>query len=201
MSALKLITAPAAEPISLTDVEGQCRLDAGVITANGEATTVGIFITAVRQKAELYLRRPLITQTWEMVLDEFPAVIVVPLPPLQSVTSITYTDGNGDTQTLDPTTYKVDNDSEPARIVPTYGNQWPATRDEINSVRVRFVCGYGDSTGTVPVCVRQWMLLNVADLYENRELTQVGPRMTVVDAATIADGLLDAVPGGRAFRF
>lgn len=199
MAGLKLITPPATEPITVADAEAQSRWDMA-----DEAALVEGYIAAARQKAETYLRRPLITQTWELALDTFPGTlgaIKLPLPPLQSVTSITYIDTDGTLQTLDPALYKVDDSSEPARIVPAYGKTWPATRDEIAAVKVRFVCGYGDTAESVPMCVRQWLLLNVADYFENRETVQVGQRLAFVDAKTLADGLLDAVPGGRAFEW
>lgn len=193
---LKPITAPTTEPVKPEDIEAQSRVD-----LSDEPGLVDGYILAIRQKAELYLRRPLITQTWELTLDRFPAVIKLPLPPLQSVTSLKYIDTDGVEQTLAPSLYKVDADSEPARIVPAYGHVWPQTREEISTVRVRFVCGYGDTPGDIPECVKQWIKLNVADLYENREMIQVGTRIAVVDASTLADGLLDAVPGGRAITF
>src|SRR4030067_860491 len=82
----------------------------------------------------------LITQTWELYLDAFPAwEIRVPKPTLQSITSIVYTDTDGILQTLAGSMYLVDNKSEPGRITPAFGEVWPVTRAQINAVIVRFV--------------------------------------------------------------
>lgn len=184
---LRLITPPAAEPLSLADLEAQSRVELGdeVVLAQG-------YLTTARLQAEKVTRRALITQTWELTLDRFPkGEITVFPPPLQSVESIKYTDSNGAEQTLDPSSYKVDTASEPGRIVPAYGMQWPATRDEINAVRIRFVCGYGDNADDVPQPIRNWILLNAANLYEHRESVVVGQKAQMVELKTLADGLID----------
>lgn len=68
--------------------------------------------------------------------------IRIPLPPLQSVTSLTYVDTDGVTQTLDPSQYTVDNLSETGRITPAFSTPWPYTRSIINAVNITFVAGY-----------------------------------------------------------
>lgn len=197
---LKLITAPATEPVSLADVQGQCRT--GDLTA--ESATVNRYIAAIRGAAEKITRRSLITQTWELVLDTFPAAgrgeITIPRPPLQSVTSITYVDTAGATQTLDAGLYRVITEvsptCDPGIVLPAYGESWPDTLDDLGVVRIRFVCGYGPiapaTTTNVPAGILQWILLNVANLYENRETETVASgKLTQIDLHTLADSLID----------
>jgi hypothetical protein len=74
------------------------------------------------------------------------ASIRVTRPPLQAIASITYVDGSGVTQTVDATTYDVDTDTEPGRVAPSYGNIWPIVRQQLASVKVHFVAGYGPVT-------------------------------------------------------
>lgn len=133
-------------------------------------------IATARQQAELELRRSLITQTLDLYLDKFPGVDywltdrrnqrddddVILLPPLQSVSTITYVDTAGATQTLAADQYLVDAVSQPARIAPAYGVSWPSTRDQANAVKVRFIAGYG-AAAAVPACVKQWMLVKIAE--------------------------------------
>lgn len=190
---LKQITKPAAEPVTLTDVEAQCRIG----SLSDEALAVERFISAIRQKAEAVTRRALITQVWELVLDAFPAgrcVITLPLPPLQSVDSITYTDIDGIEQTLDPLAYRAITDAEPAYVLPSYGLSWPSALNDVAVVRIRFTCGYGpvapDTANNVPEAIQQWILLNVANLYENRETVIVG-KNSLVEINTLADSLLN----------
>ena len=115
--------------------------------------------------------------------------IFVPLPPLQSVDSITYYDQNGVLQTLDPSAYIVDNISEPARITPAPNTTWPPTQNRINAVNVTFTCGYGGASA-VPRGIKNWMLLRLGALWENREEIVVDKRITAVELPFV-DRLLD----------
>lgn len=132
--------------------------------------------------------RPEGTTGFELYLDH---------TPVRSVDSITYTDTNGTTQTLDPSQYKLDTVSEPCRIVPAYGTTWPGTRNEINAVTVNFTCGYGAAGGdaaasalAVPESIKSWIKLRIGAMYENREEVALGRSITAVDLP-FADGLLD----------
>jgi len=152
---------------------------------------VETYIGAITETAEANTRRAMITQEWELSLDCFPAsgVIPLPLPPLQSVTSIKYLDVAGTLQTIDPSGYAVDISGEPGRVVPAHGTAWPTTQDMPAAVAIRFVCGYGDTADTVPPAIKAWIMLNVADLYENRETVVIGN--SVNRLSTMADALLN----------
>lgn len=164
--ALKLITAPAAEPVSTSEAKAHLRVD-----TTADDTYIGTLITVARQNVESHLRRALISQTWEVVLDAFPAgVIRLPKPPLASVTSIKYTDDEGVEATYSSANYVVDTDTEPGRVVLKSGETWPAvTLAAANGVRVRYVAGYGAAGSNVPQAIRQAILLVIGSLYENRE--------------------------------
>ncbi len=168
--ALVLVTAPTAEPVSLDEAKNHLRL-----TSNAEDLLLTAFIKAARQHVDGrdgWLNRALITQTWDLVLDCFPASsdcpILVPLPPLQSITSITYLDSNGASQTWAAIDYTVDAKSEPGRILPAYGKSYPSTRAVMNAVTVRFVAGYG-GTVAVPDPLKLAIGALVAHFYEHRE--------------------------------
>lgn len=91
---------------------------------------------------------------------------------------------------LATTDYLVDAKSQPARITPAYGLSWPATRAQHNAVRVRFVAGYG-AASAVPACVRNWMLMRIRTLWENRSQLVVGANNLLALPASFVDGLLD----------
>lgn len=151
-----------------TDNIADASLGAGAPTSNTTSDPeISAIIKAARQSAELELHRYLITQTLDAYFDAWPWVDdrhEIRLPPLQSVTSITYVDGNGDTQTLAADQYLVDAKSQPARITPAYGVTWPSVRDQTNSVTVRFVAGYG-AASAVPDCIKTWIKLKIAELH------------------------------------
>lgn len=167
---LKLITAPAAEPVDLTLAKAHCR-----ITDSQQDALVTLAIESARQAVDGQngvLGRALITQTWELVLDCFPSEFIrIPLPPLQSVVSIKYQDPDGIEQTLDPGRYLVDTASQPGGVV-VDADGWPETDDTANAVVIRFVAGYGATAASVPAPIRSAILLQVGDLIENRQTQQ-----------------------------
>lgn len=195
--ALSLVTAPTAEPLSLDQAKQQVRQTDN--TANDQYLE-DILIKAARERAERETGRQLITATWDLKLDRFPClddlspweqwrypqgVIKVPLPPLQSVTSITYVDADGQSQTWASDQYIVDAPSGPkaarGRITPAYGVTWPTTREQINAVTVRFICGYGASEANVPPRLKMGMLLDLGTLFEHREDLVVGQGYAIAE--------------------
>ena len=137
--AVKLITPPIVEPVTLQQLKDHLR-----ITHDDEDTILETYLKAARMYAETTLCwRAFIEQELELVKDSFSRQIKLPRPPLQSVTSITYTDKDGATETVDAADYIVDTDSEPPRIVTAYGKSWPvATLYPVSAVRVRYTAGY-----------------------------------------------------------
>lgn len=176
--ALKLATGPAIEPVSLDEAKLHLRID-----HSEEDTLIAGLIGAARRHIEsAVLSRSLVTQTWELYLDRFPAksIIKLPRPPLQSVESIKYTLEGGTEVTFDASNYIVDNVSEPGRIVLKRDASWPAdVLEPVNGVKVTFVAGYGDNPEDVPDPIKQAMLLLIGDLYENREESIVIQGLTV----------------------
>jgi uncharacterized phiE125 gp8 family phage protein len=165
--ALRLITPPAAEPLSLTEVKAHLRVD-----HTDDDALIALYLTAVRQwidGKDGWLGRALMPQTWELSLDEFPtAEIRLPLVPVQSVSSVIYDDADGIPQTVDPDDYWLDDVSEPAWIAPVADVSWPTPISAVNAVRVRFVAGYANAA-SVPFPIKAALLLMVGHLYRNRE--------------------------------
>jgi uncharacterized phiE125 gp8 family phage protein len=91
---------------------------------------------------------------------------------VNSITSVSYVDTNGTTQTLSSADYSLDTFSKPAQINLAFGKTWPAVRNQPNAVTVTFEAGYtGDTspvTNVMPKALTQAMLLTITDLYENR---------------------------------
>lgn len=134
-------------------------------------TLLTALIQAAREYTEGFQNRALVTQTWELVLDEWPAedYIDIPLPPLQSITSIVYKDTAGTEATMSTGDYIVDVDSFVGRVALAYGKSWPsATLYPYGGIRIRFVAGYGLAV-SVPQATKQALLLLIAAWYENRE--------------------------------
>lgn len=175
-----------------TDNTADSGLGAGAPSTNTTTDPLlGLLIASARAAAEQELRRYLVTQTIDARLDAFPSPLYeIRLPPLQSVTSISYVDSDGVTQTLSASLYDVDAAGKPARVSPSYGNAWPSTRPQQNAVTVRFLAGYG-AAAAVPQCVKQWMLLQIKTAWDNRDRLAVGGTGLVLMPSSYVDGLLD----------
>lgn len=149
------------------------------------------WISAARLFAESFTHRALITQTWDLQLDGFPAnwstvyidtrqvdggAIWIPKPPLTSVTSVSYVDTSGATQVWASTNYTVDAPQGPTarmgRVVPAWSLYYPVTRSVPNAATVRFIAGYG-AASAVPPALKSAMKLLIGNWYVNREAGQI----------------------------
>ena len=181
--ALKLITAASALAVSLDEAKLHIK-----VTAADEDALITAFIPAATEAAEQLTGRAIMPQTWELTLDAFPDAFELTRTPVASVTSIIYADSTGAPQTLSSALYTLDaaHDYGHAYVVPVYGSTWPATRDQINAVALRYVAGYANAAA-VPESIKAWIKLMVGALYENRQLE--GTKQTY--SLGYADRLLD----------
>lgn len=139
-----------------------------------EDTYLEALITSARRIIESVLNRRLVTQTWELALDEFPRSdrIRIPYPPLQTITSVIYYDEDETAATFDDDYYHVDTYDEPGHVVLVSGQNWPSTTlRTVNGVIIKYDCGYGDAASDVPGEYRQAVKMLAAELYEHREAT------------------------------
>ncbi|CAB4152371.1 Phage conserved hypothetical protein [uncultured Caudovirales phage] len=168
--ALQVSVGPNQEPVSLAEARAHLRVD-----GYDDDATIAALIIAARTHVESITARALCTQTLVMSFDDFEddEYLELPRSPAQSVTSITYIDANGTTQTWSAANYKLDGHSFPARISPAYGYTFPVARDELNSCTVTYVAGYGGSH-LVPEPIKQAILLLVGAWFENREAVLTG---------------------------
>tara|TARA_Y100000310_G_C20633412_1_gene789877 strand:- start:887 stop:1462 length:576 start_codon:yes stop_codon:yes gene_type:complete len=164
---LVLVTAPSVEPISTAEAKSHARIE-----GTAEDTLIGELIVAARQYCEDVQRRAYVTQTWDLILDDFPPDgFRIPLPPLQSVSYVRYTDSDGTVATASTSVYLTDLNNEPGRISLKYSQVWPTViLQPMNGVTIRFVAGEGDSGGSVNEIHRSAVKVMTAHLYENREV-------------------------------
>lgn len=190
-------TLPSLEPVTLATARQHMKSDVDITS---EDTLIeGVWIPAARRKAEQLTGTSLITQGWRLVLDRFPRCIELERGPVRSITSITYRDMAGATQTIafavasnsiqrsTDGTLVADLSSMPARITPAHGCTWPVAMPEIGAVAVNYTAGYGDSGADVPQNIISWILLRVGLLHEYREAVVDG----VANPLPHVDGLLE----------
>lgn len=197
MSSLTLITGPSIDPVSLGEAKAQLKF-----TSSEEDGLVAGYIIAARTHCEDHTSRVFMTQTWEMKLDaNWPTVfdrptvskrtrILLPNPPAQSVTSITYIDTTGTPQTLAPSQYAFSKGDIFGFIEPAYGASWPPVRNQLETITVRYVAGYGSSPGDLPEPIRQAILFLIGHYAENREPVAVDIRGTPIELPLTVTSLL-----------
>jgi len=91
---LTVETAPAVEPVTLTEAKQHLRVD-----IDDDDTYIEALIVAARQYAEEYLDRALISQQLAMRMDTFPYEFELPRPPMATSGTLTTT---AVTYALDP---------------------------------------------------------------------------------------------------
>ena len=165
---LSRYAAPETTSVTLAEAKLQLRQD-----ESADDALITTLCEAADQHIESFLGRRLITQTWDYKRNSFPCRIELPYPPLVSVSSITYIDTNGTTQTLSTDYYAVDVAREPGRITLKYGMSWPSTQCIENAVTVRYVAGYG-AASAVPSAIKAAAKLLIGHWYESREDVVIG---------------------------
>lgn len=111
----------------------------------------------------------LMPQTWRQDYGSFASPLLLPLRPVQSVTSITYYDSDDESQTLSADVYSlVAGHVDGPRIVLKSGQSWPTTSTRDDAVSVTFVAG----DANVPHRVQQAIRLIVAEWFRLRENSQ-----------------------------
>ena len=173
---LKIVTQPAAEPVTLAETKLHLRVD-----HNDEDGLINSLIKLARQDVERMCNLALITQTWDWSMDAWPdRLFSIPLWPLQNVTSIRWKNLAGTETTIDAGNYIVDASSRPGRVSLNAAYSWPT--DELYplaAVTIQFTAGFGADGASVPERYRQAILLLVGHYYENREAVLAGSGINV----------------------
>lgn len=169
--ALTRINGPAVEPLDLAEAKLHLRVDHG-----HEDALISALIRAAREWTENYLARTLIESQWEMTLDAFPCgLIEIPFGPVTEIGAVEYVDLDGvDSLADEGDIWQADLGMVPARLVPVNGQSWPATKAQLNAVKITYTAGYGETGTSVPEPIRQAMKLLIGDWYENRGQSVIG---------------------------
>jgi len=186
MSGLKIDTAWTTSAVATSDQKSFMRVD-----FSDDDTLIAELIKASQNVIETYVNRAITTQTLSLFLDRLPFYsdiklqegvftapdleynsnfIVLPKPPVVSVTHVKYYDNDNTASTFATTNYYVDTISDQARVVLKTGSSWPTVSEtrNANAYEIKYVAGYGGASD-VPEPIVQAIKLLTTHLYENRE--------------------------------
>lgn len=175
---LRPIIQPFNEPVTLEEARLQCHIDPDD-TADDDRLIA--YIAAARGMAEHETGQCFLPQTWELYLDAWPADGKIELPqiPVRSIASVKYTNAAGTLTTVDAGAYRLDTRAVRAVLLPAYGSAWPTDvrSDDGGVIVITYVCGLaasGYELASIAPGIREWMLVQVATAYRNREAFVVG---------------------------
>ena len=184
---IEISTPPAEEPVSVSEIKTHLRID-----VSDEDTLLAGYISAAREMCETISRRAFVTQTIQTRFMMWPASgrFMLPRPPLQSVTSISYTDSAGVSSTMSSSDYIVYSAPEPGQIILGYGKSWPtATLQPGPSILIEYVAGYGVASA-VPQRYKQAIMLLAGHYFENRESVVVTQGISAIEVPRSVNSLL-----------
>lgn len=164
---LKLVVPPSALAVDLAEAKAELRVQSGT----AEDALISRYIEAATTRAEHITGRAVMQQDWELIIDAFPvAEVRLAKPKVSAILRVDYIDTTGTWVTLPDSRYTLDPDLLPGYLFPATGTSWPDTLDVANAVKVRFRAGYGASAAAVPSGLRDWIMVQVATRYDNRDL-------------------------------
>lgn len=182
---LELVTPPtktALDVVSVADMVAHLRLSPS-LAAN--ATWQKNITDAIEDAFEKLdgpngqLNRIILPSTWKRYISSFPPkgfTISMPYPPLISIDSIVYTDGNGSPVTVDQVDYSV-NKLYVGEISSTLS--WPSMSAGNRAVTITFQAGYADDKYPKPL--KRLIKLLAAHYLENLEGTINEPRQMAIN--------------------
>lgn len=189
------VTPPATSPISLVDMKSYLRVD-----TSDDDDLIQDFIDSSTESVKQYIKRALITETFELSADGFggneidsdarldalgagmhvisyPYVlgrgneIEIPFLPIQSITSIKTFDRSNNESTFNSSKYELD--EQGGRVYLNEGETWPSDLRSREAVKIVFVAGYGDAGSDIPAPIVQAIRLYVGKMYDCREACEM----------------------------
>lgn len=153
-----VVAAPTAEPVSLEQVKAHSR----EFSEEADAVLMTM-LKASRAHIEAACGARFATRTGvQMICDGFSDLERLPEAPVSVISSISYVDTSGATQTLSSTVYELRASGLEAAIVLKYGQSWPATQP---GSRIIVTATVG---GTIPEDVAHAILMLTAHFYDHR---------------------------------
>lgn len=167
------------EPVSLEEAKRQCGIADSISFNNDELRRL---ISTAREYVETDTGLICYTGTFTWKVSEWPCenwLEIRALRPVSSITSITYVDGSGATQTWSASNYVLETSTVVPLVRLAYAAVWPGDyRGDVNGITLTLVAGHA-TVLAIPNRIKQAVLLLVNQLFISKN----------DDAANAAQGL------------
>lgn len=141
--------------VTVSLVKQHLRLDTD---DNSEDEFLEHLINVSTERCEHQLGRSLLTKTYKTVAEHGDKIKL--LPNLIAISSVVVTNDDDSTTTLTGSDYLLNENSLIPEIMPMVIVE--------TSIAITYTAGYG-TADAVPKAIKQWVLVDLATLYENRE--------------------------------
>lgn len=131
-----LVTAPASTPITVAQAKDELRID-----TSDHDTRLTRYVAAATAFVQAMTGTRCVTQTVDMKCDDWADLSALPLGPVQSITSLTYVDTAGATQTVSTDVYEARLTGLAPHLVLKFQQFWPVAQFG-SQITVRAVVGY-----------------------------------------------------------
>lgn len=193
-----IITPSTVLAVSVAEVKNYCRLD---LDSSDEDTLIEMLIQASMARCVQETGRALLTTTYKLTADltvsgaeNYPPLttytqstsnkLKLSYPNFLSLVSVVATNAAGTNTTLSATDYKLNHTG-------VFSTIQILNAGDAESVAVTYTAGYGATAADIPIAIKQWILLDVSTLYENREAVIIGTINSNIPYPFVG-GLLDA---------
>ena len=136
------------------------------VNGTGSDTLIEGLIRAATRYVENMTGLRLVTQTVIMKRDDFSDCMVLPVGPVQSITSVEYLDNNGASQSLDPANYSALL-GQSGSISLVTGKSWPSVAISPQAVTITAVVGFGQAEDQ-PEDVRTALMMLATQWFDTR---------------------------------
>lgn len=192
-----IVTPSTVLAVSVAEVKNYCRLD---LDSSDEDTLIEMLIQTSMARCVQETGRALLTTTYKLTADltvsgaeNCPPLstytqstsnkLKLSYPNFLSLTSVVATNAAGTNTTLSASDYKLNHAC-------VFSTIQILNAGDAESVAVTYTAGYGATAADIPTAIKQWILLDVSTLYENREAVTTGSMSNI--PYPFVGGLLDA---------
>lgn len=166
------VTSPSANTaVSLAQAKSFLRL-----TDNSQDNLLEkILIPALTQVVEDMMGKSFITKTIDVYYDKFPeselSPIILPLSPIQEITSVKYQASDGTEKTYSTSNYIAIKKSNPAKIALKENCTYPSDcKTQANAVKITAIVGFADTEVDIPQHHKLHLLYMLSHAWTNRGL-------------------------------